>query len=365
MNKPTSNRVHLTVCNTDLDEIVQDIMSDISNGKITSVPITLEDNYSNLGKIMSAADIEKIQRMLDDRHYSQYELQVLNSIAQWNLRNTSSSLKSIIGAICYVINQRMTPLPTTTEIKAVQTGLPSDVTAALHREEPETIRRLIKAAVANGAVEAKIPVNGYSAEIEYLMELNSTDQQAVTNMKRFLSSTDTKTNLKPSSLEREEYIARLLIQTTKTVSEYKNEDTFSTLRSFLNNAGHICTLIRIHSCGNSDYQWVAKLACDINDQIHSLDRLLSANAVLARQMLTRMIQNDEVIYKDLMDLARHQHRIMAIEASSVFIMFSYLFKSLEYSFVESEMLNKSFTRMFRYTEITSKYVNEISVKLDQ
>lgn len=367
MNQETKSAVLNTVCNSDLDELILEIMSLVKSGKITTLPQTLDESYSNLGAIMSVEDINQIHNLLDARKYSAYEENVLNAIAQWNLRNTSSYLKAIIGAICYTLHssRRLSPLPTTTEILAVKTGMPSDVTRSLHMETPETIRRLIKAAVGNGPVEAKIPVNGYSDEIAALMKIDSRDPVEVENLRRYLGSTDTKTVLKASNMERKEYIARLLIQTTKTVSEYKNEDSFSTLRSFLNNAGHICTLIRLFSIEADNYQWVSKLACDVNDQIHSLDRLLSANAVLARQMLTRMIQNKEVIYRDLMDLTRHQHRILAIEAAGVFTMFSYLFKSMEFDFIaQNEELNKSITRMLRYTEIATKYTNEISVKLE-
>lgn len=367
MNQETKPAVMYTVCHTDLDELVLDIMTLVQQGQITTLPPILDESYSNLGNVMSPEDINQIHNLLNRRKYTAYEENVLNAIAQWNLRNSSSFLKSIMAAICYTLHstQRLGQLPSTTELLAVKTGMPSDVARSLHMETPETIRRLIKAAVGNGPVEAKIPVNGYSDEISKLIKIDSRDPIEVENLRRYLGSTDTKTVLKANSMDRKEYIARLLIQTTKTVSEYKNEDSFSTLRSFLNNAGHICTLIRVFSNTTDNYQWISKLACDVNDQIHSLDRLLSANAVLARQMLTRMIQNNEVIYKDLMDLTRHQHRILAIEAAGVFTMFSYLFKSVEYDFIlRHEELSKSITRMLRYTEISTKYTNEISVKLE-
>ncbi len=356
----------MAVSSSDLDKLVLSIKRDIDTGSITSIPQS-SDNFfmKNADQVLSESDRNIIIGYIEDYELEPYELEVFSEIVSWNIRNTSASLKSLLTAVGHCLKYLIKDNPEDTgPLMCFSDVTVSNMLENFQRESPDNIRRIMKSAVVNGPISAKIPLYTHAAVIQDLISPKDTEKMKA-DLSRYLAITDAKTNLSSKSMSAHEYVARLLIQTCKSVSEYKQDESFSNLRSFLNNAGHICTLVRIYSEGSQDetsQMTYSRLACDINDQVHSLDRLLSSNAILARQLLSRMVMNEEIIYSHLVDFARHQHRIISVEGYSILTMFAYLVKMLPKSpLSDNQDISKSINRMFRFTDINTKYINEVSV----
>lgn len=363
----------MTLSSIEIDDLVLEVLDKVKDGEITTIPTSLENvSFNDLIHSLSPQDLNKLRILVTRVNYNNYEYHVLESICQWNVQNSSGELKVIYSLLCSIFKMSYTPLSNNTSFISQEDAGITDVMQRFHKENVNTIRRLIKSTIASGPVEAKMPLVQYTTSINYLTNLNkgvhpeNVLQKEREAVKRYLGTTDSHTTLVASSMDRNEYMARVLIQTLKSISEYKSDQTFSNLRSFLNNAGHICSIVRMFSNYDQKLEGINRLACDLNDQVHSLDRMLSSNAVLARQVLSRLIETNDPIYSDVLALTRHQHRIIAVDTQRVIILFSYLFKEMDMEFIQNHpMIHKALSRMFRYTNIAGKYMNEASAVFDE
>lgn len=347
----------------DMDHLVNQVMYLIEDKAVTTIPQTLEaSRVEHLDSIVSRDDLERIENIIKALSLSSYELCVLSEIIQWNTRNTSAHLKAISATIGFCVKRL---IPEESKSRSSRTAVSAgNIMESFLSESPETIRHVFKSAVLNGNVAAKIPMTAFKQEIQAAVAAPAFGTRHNEDLKRLLLTTSSQVNLQTRNFERYEYITRLLIQICKAVSEYKSEDTFSALRSFLNNAGHISTMVRVYAARTENHELV-RLVCDVNDQVHSMDRLLSSNAVLARQLLSRMVDNNEVVYKQLLELASHQHRLISIEGHSVATLFSYLIKVIPPEMTRDyEEINKSLSRLMRYADINGTYINELTAAMD-
>ena len=230
----------------------------------------------------------------------------------------------------------------------------SALTSKFVKESVWTIRRILHLSTSSGPIEAKLPLINMSETFTKLAELSKTDEVAKESMKVSLATVRTDISIAPNG-DKETFCSQLLIQTIKAAREYKLDDSFGKLRSLLTNAGHCANIIR----AMSNDQGVQRLASDTLDQIHSADRLLNANAVAADALLARMIDG-ELIYDKLMDFARHQHRIVAVEAASALALIAYMISSSADLIIENQDIFLPVSRLIRYSGAGSLYVTEIT-----
>ena len=81
---------------------------------------------------------------------------------------------------------------------------------------------------------------------------------------------------------------------------------------------------------------------------------MAADALLARMI------DGELIYDKLMDFARHQHRIVAVEAASALALIAYMISSSADLIIENQDIFLPVSRLIRYSGAGSRYVNEIT-----
>lgn len=342
-----------------LDEIVSHLLDkDIDNEvrivsklpQLSTYERALEDNYE-------PQDIDYTIKYIEEKKLTALELTILDGLIRWNFQNTGGLLRSVLGLVGVAVIRLSTGARFPEGIKATTA---SEMTNQFVSEPVPAIRRLIRQSVSSGVIEARIPMREMGDTFTYLTELTSatatSDDQLI--LREAMADVTTDVAVLPNSNNRE-YCIRLMVQIIKATREYKKMDSFGRLRSFLNNAGHFTVAARVMIPDDR----IKRLSLEIGDIIHSTDRLLSANCVAAENAHARMIKG-EVIYGEVMDIIRHQHRIMAVEINAVHSLFAYLLSvSSEYIKVCGD-LSKIISNMIRYSGIGSRYLNDIHITRD-
>lgn len=308
-----------------------------------------------------ADDVAFVRRAMVQFNMSTDELFALDSILRWNFRNSGTLVRSAYGLIAVALQSI---LPTGYQDLSITAANPAvDLTRSLVGESMLAIRRIVRMTVATGAHECKIPRNQLSEEYNQLIHIskNQWTPEAEVESEHILRTLHSITSSTPIDQTQEKMkVAReLALQMVTAISEYRQDDTFGRLRGFLNNVCHFANIVRIMSNGvNVELN---RLAADLLDQTHSTDRLLNSNCISALDLVKRM-RDGEVVYDRILELGKHQHRVMALEVASCIGLFSYLVKSSADMVRNNHDVRKTLQRLMHFSGIATRYSSEITNK---
>lgn len=350
-----------TVSSGMVDDLVYTILEADMDDTI-EVPTRLPSNVNygiNLKNHYRVQDIAWVRDRLPEG-LTPFELHTLDALACWTYRNTGDLVRSaigLLGAALFDILPRNFPH----DVEANEIG--SDAYDTFIEESPWTIRRLLKTSTTVGAIDAKIPIRTHASVFEQLENIPAMDRVSPNIVERerqatLLTSVSSNSNLVESNMDLTDFAAARLIQMVKSVSEYKREEGFGRLRSFLTNGSMLATLVRIKTKNDTG---MIRLSMDILDMIHAIDRLLNSNCVAANSLLQRMIRG-ELVYDEIIAMSRHQHRIMAVEFIGLTTLFAYFLKKIEEIHHDDSDIFKAVSRLIRFAGITEQYTNEIVAK---
>lgn len=350
-----------TVSSGIIDDLVYVIL-DADMDDTIEVPPRLPSNVNygiNLKNLYRAQDVTWVKNKLPNG-LTPIELHTLDVLACWTYRNTGDLVRSAIGLVGAALQDYL-PKDMSHDVEASEIG--SDTYATLINESAWTIRRLLKTSTTVGAIDAKIPIRAHASVFEQLENIPAMDRVTPNIVERerqatLLTSVSSSSNLIEGNMELTDFAAARLIQMVKSVSEYKREEGFGRLRSFLTNGSMLATLVRIKTKNDTG---MIRLSMDILDMIHAIDRLLNSNCVAANSLLQRMTRG-ELVYDEIIAMSRHQHRIMAVEFIGLTTLFAYFLKKIEEIHHDDIDIFKAVSRLIRFAGITEQYTNEIVAK---
>lgn len=349
-----------TISSQKLDEITKHILSAYDRNLI-ALPAKLDRSTvygRDLVNFYREEDQRWAQAYIDSLNLSGTQLCVLDSLARWAFRNTCGNIRSVIGLLGTVIGRYVAANFRDIHVKSTDT---SDIVSSFLDESTWTIRRIMRSSALTGSIDAKIPMTEYKEEFDALAALPAADRQwnlkeEREEMRIILNTTNSNSFVSPNGMPRKEYAARRLTQMLKSVAEYKREDGFTRLRSLLNNGSQAAMVIRMLAVNDPE---ISRLASDVLDHFHSIDRLLNANGTAANTLLARMAR-DEIVYDEVLAMGRQQHRIIAVEFNSAVILFSHLLKVSGYKFKQSKDFRTAVHNCLRYSGIQENYLNEVT-----
>lgn len=313
------------------------------------------DNTRNIADNYRTEDIEAIRVIIDSDNLCIEDIHILANQTLWNFRNSGGVLRMAFGLIGAAVGQSDF---NRTQKEPLRARTTSNLIDSFLKESFWSIQNLTRSVIATGPCTAKIPFREYGKEIELLSNIRKASPGIISLEKERLKRILTPSNIIVTSTEsgeRLDYIVKRLVQVVKAVSEYKQDDSFSQLRGFLNNSSHMATMLRMMS---SDNPVITRLATDASQQINCTDRLLSSNAVAAGGLLTRLYAG-ELVYSEILDLCNHQHRLIGVEAESAMGMFTYLISNSHEKILSSSELTRTAMRIYRFAGITDEYASVI------
>lgn len=315
----------------------------------------LEENYR-------PSDISGVKAILAKFAPTKEEMATMDSLLRWNFRNAGTIVRSSYGLIAAALNGLNKDRHDNDQsTMAVQVS--DNLAMQFSQESLWAIKRMTRMTVATGAHECKIPLRDLDSEYAELIDMSKMfgtdvyDVEADT-VKSILKDLTSTTPIDKTQ-NRKMLARKLCLQMIQAIAEYRQDDTFGRLRGFMNNVCHFANLVRILTTGENHS--LNRLCCDVLDQVHSTDRLLNSNCIAAIGLMER-IKNDEVVYDRILELGKHQHRVMALEVSSCVGLFAYLVKQSQ-SLIEIDSdVRNTLSRLLKYSGISNRYTSEINNK---
>lgn len=306
-------------------------------------------------------DINGIRAILLAKAMTPDELFVLDALLRWNFRNSGGLMRSAYGLLGAAVSDLM---PSVTQGQTIAESVVKDnMTMSFVRESMMAIRRMVRMTVAMGAHECKIPRNELSVEYESLIDMSrmfGTDGYDVESSKIRTILAELRSNTPiDQTQDRTDLARKLCLQMVIAISEYRRDDTFGRLRGFMNNVCHFANFVRVMSSDNNPE--LNRLAQDLLDQAHSTDRLLNSNCITALGLIKNM-NNGDVVYDRILELGKHQHRVMALEVASCIGLFSYLVKSAAYMVQDDSDVRKTLSRLLNFSGVATRYTKEVANK---
>lgn len=339
-----------------LDQIIAHIWDADAQG-VLKLPKKL-DRPASYGVILTEMfypeDLTYLEAYINDLGLGPQQLLALDALTRWSFVNAVSRVRCTLGMIGAVIAPKVALLnvqthPTARPVACINTRFTGESVAL--------ISQVLREASASPSACAKIPKWHYEDEYEKLSSLNEIDRKhGLVDERRqlveWMKSTDIKTELYPEAGTRTEYAARRLIQVIQAIAGYKNSSESDTLRTLVSNVNHISTLVRVQS--SQDSPLLSRLASDVIDYFHSLDRMLSANCAQARAVLSRMKTGD-LLYDECLALGRQRHQVMALEFSPAVTLFSYMLKVAAVQLKHDAALDHALDALMRFTNAEAVY----------
>lgn len=347
----------------DIDTLAKTLLELDLQRKI-EIPPRLSRDVSYEKTLAAEYDKETIaaaKELIAKELYSNDDLAVLDNLARWNYRNSGDLLRATYGLIGTSVLSLLPTQNSNTYVKAKNTD---SLDTQFLDESVWAIRRMIRMSVSTGPHEAKIPLREIGDSVKtlshYSTESNSDNYDAEKKRLTRLLPTVLTTSAVTNDGDQMEFSAKLLIQMIRATAEYRQDDNFGRLRSFLNNTSHLSAMLRMFNV-DTKHQSINRLASDVIDQINCTDRMLSANCVAANGLMQRMI-NGEVVYNDIMEVLKHQHRVMAVEVQSCIGLTAYMLSAARHRINENPDVKACMSRLLRYSGIGARYYNEITTK---
>lgn len=342
-----------------LDKIINDVI-EADNQKVLSLPprIAHRKTYGReMIEIFTSADRDWMTSYVAAMGLSNTQLCALDALARWSFRNSSSDIRVALALLSTEIGRFIAMTPRDSDVKSTDIG---DIVNSFLDESVWAIRDVLRSASLTGSIDAKIPMTEYSEEFKYLSELCEHDRsvgliEEKQQARHYLSTTTAESVISPAQMSRREYAARRLFQMLLSASQYKRDDCFSRLRSLLNNGTQLAMTIRRLSVNDPD---LGRLATDVLDQFHSVDRFLNANGTAASSLVTR-VTRDELVYDEIIAMGRHQHRIIAVEFNSALMLFSYLVKLAGFQMKGHTGFRNSVSDCLRYSGALEGFTSEV------
>lgn len=348
-----------------IDELAKLILdADFKNAVEVPTRLSAVTTYDQrLAENYRPQDVALIKQVLVKSNLTSEEMSTMDALLRWNFRNNGTLVRSVYGLIATAL----APLiqgSSSRDMTIAASGLDIDFPVAFSKENMWAIRRMIRMTVATGAHECKIPRNAMWSEYDELIKMSDmfgtdvydVEVDMIKNQLLSLSSTDPIDKTRPKM----EVARKLCLQMVMAISEYRQDDTFGRLRGFLNNVCHFASIVRIESSAQGS--GLNRLCMDVLDQVHSTDRLLNSNCIAAQGLLDRM-KKGEVVYGSILELGKHQHRVMAIEVASCIGMFSYLIKQCGELIDKNDVVYKTMSRLLKFSGISARYTSEITNKM--
>lgn len=258
---------------------------------------------------------------------------ILDGLCRWNYRNSEGIARIVYFAISLITSPIVFEARKRGVDHAVSLRNSVDLTnirAAMLKDDPVFLAQVFREALISQPLMAKLPLARAGDVYNQLTAVSSAanqlmaDGQLVEESMTLLSRTSS-TSVVPIRLdgaEARESAIRRLFQTVHAIAEYKTEKSHSELRSFLNTASTVTSLVRFMS---ADYN---EAVSDVLSTLLPVEKLIQNYSFTAGVLLQRA-HAGQLVYAEMLNLCTQWYSLINADLMLVFKVFAHLLVHVE------------------------------------